>query len=181
MDKRQVDAPETTSELLSLEYLDTCVADLVQIYVIDQWEVQDEPEHLRTICDLILHPSPFTQQRLTLYQQILARGHVRVRQQPAHLELRLSGLVKQQNDHWVVKNPIYRAIFTPAWVAQSLQDLSPPHPSHPLQQATIIGTTPSRYAWIALVIISTLISGSLGGLRAPGVLQPWELMSSHSR
>lgn len=175
LDERRVEDPDAAGKLLPLEELSAFVADLVQIYVIDQWEVQDEPEHLRTICDRTLQPSPFTQQRLRLYQRILTHGRVRVRRQPEHLELHLTGLVKQQNGHWVVKNPIYRAIFTPAWVARALQDLSPARPSHPLPEAAIHGTTPSRYAWIVLAIISALISGSLWGLRTVGVLQPWEL------
>ena len=49
------------------------IESLVTQYIIDNWESQDEPEHLRTIRDRILNSKELTSRLLGLYQQILQR------------------------------------------------------------------------------------------------------------
>ncbi len=73
------------------------IRQLVQKYVIDNWESQDEPEHLKTIRDRILRNEQRTSRRLGLYQQILQQGEITADDSSEQMELRLSGLVVKQN------------------------------------------------------------------------------------
>ncbi|MEL6815325.1 MAG: AAA-like domain-containing protein, partial [Cyanobacteria bacterium J06598_3] len=104
---------------------------LVQTNIIENWQSNDEPEHLRTIRDRLLQDEQRAARRLGLYQQILAHdGHPVARANTAdlnrgHIELRLSGLVVEKQSQLEVYNPIYAAIFTPEWAAQKLADLRP--------------------------------------------------------
>lgn len=161
---------EQAFELLSAEQASAFVAALVNASVIAQWETQDEPEHLRTIRDRILQTS-HSSRLLKRYQQILRHGQIKVRQQADHLELRLSGLVVQQADSWVVKNPIYRAIFNPAWVRQVLAERSVPRLA---RHQTVVG---QRFAWAMVALVSLTTTGAVLSLRFAGVLQPWELQA----
>lgn len=102
------------------------VADLVQTQLIDQWESHDRPEHLRTIRDRILRStSNRTARLLELYQQILQQGEVPTEASTDHMELRLSGLVVNQQAHLQVYNPIYQAIFNAEWVADAFAEIRP--------------------------------------------------------
>ena len=47
------------------------IAELVQAYIINNWEENDNPEHLGTICDRILSNQQRTSQLLGIYQQII--------------------------------------------------------------------------------------------------------------
>ncbi|MEA5565502.1 AAA-like domain-containing protein [Anabaena sp. UHCC 0399] len=96
------------------------VEQIVQSQIINNWETQDEPEHLRTIRDRLLRNTPKTIQLLQLYQQILQQGKIRFEKLPEYLELFLSGLVAQHQGHLTVKNPIYDRIFNLVWVNQKL-------------------------------------------------------------
>jgi class 3 adenylate cyclase len=96
------------------------VEQIVQQQIINNWEAQDEPEHLRTIRDRILRNTPKTIQLLQLYQQILQQGQIPAHNSPEYLELRLSGLVVQHQGSLTVKNPIYARVFNLDWVNQKL-------------------------------------------------------------
>lgn len=161
---------EQAFELLSAEQTSTFVGEMVNASVITQWETQDEPEHLRTIRDRILQTSR-SSRLLKCYQQILRHGQIQVRQRADHLELRLSGLVMQQADSWVVKNPIYRAIFNPAWVQQVLAERSVP------RLAGYRTSLARRFAWAAIALVALTTTGSVLGLRSAGMFQPWELQA----
>ena len=50
------------------------IDDLVKTHIIDHWEAQDNPEHLRTIRNRLLMDEQRTPRLLGLYQQILERG-----------------------------------------------------------------------------------------------------------
>lgn len=52
------------------------VEQIVQQQIVNNWEAQDEPEHLRTIRDRLLRNTPKTIQLLQLYQQILEQGQI---------------------------------------------------------------------------------------------------------
>ena len=93
--------------------------------VIQNWETHDEPEHLRTIRDRILYQPAITSRLLGLYQQILSTRRVPSTQSIEQTELLLSGLITQQRGQLMVKNPIYRAVFSESWVAQQLAKLRP--------------------------------------------------------
>ncbi|WP_445632967.1 Serine/threonine protein kinase [Nostoc sp. DSM 114161] len=123
------------------------VEKLVRSRIIQDWESQDEPQHLRTIRDRLLF---FNQQQagrlLSLYHQILqaeAQEHRRnysqsfplcsptscsplyptpIDDSPEQTELLLSGLIEKCNGYLKIKNPIYRTIFNSEWVLTQLNN-----------------------------------------------------------
>ncbi|MEM7797112.1 MAG: CHASE2 domain-containing protein, partial [Cyanobacteria bacterium P01_C01_bin.118] len=98
---------------------------IVQTRLIENWEAQDEPEHLRTIRDRILNRPALTSRLLGLYQQVLGSQSVSFDGSQEQTELLLSGLVVNCQGHLQVKNPIYRTIFNDDWVTQQLSLLRP--------------------------------------------------------
>lgn len=108
------------------------VEKLVRSHIIENWEAQDEPEHLKTIRDRLLRSRASTRRLLILYQKILQQGEIPADDTPEQRELRLSGLVVKQSisekyGHAILKvyNRIYAAIFNPHWVAKELDALRP--------------------------------------------------------
>jgi WD40 repeat protein len=119
---------------------------LVRSHVIENWESQDDPEHLRTIRDRILSNEQRTSRLLGLYQQILippqppltkggeqdlpplkkgGQEGIAADDSSEQMELRLSGLVVKQNCQLRVYNRIYEAVFNQTWVNQQLAKLRP--------------------------------------------------------
>ena len=101
------------------------VANIVQASIINNWERQDEPEHLRTIRDRLLHNENKRSQLLGLYQQILQQGRIAIDSSSAQMELQLSGLVIKQSGYLKVANKIYQHVFTQNWVTRNLQAIRP--------------------------------------------------------
>ena len=137
------------------------VEQVVKSRIIENWEAQDEPEHLKTIRDRILRNQQKAGQLLGLYQQILESatppqsplskgglnaaapltqtqiaalapplnkeglGEVLADGSPEQTELRLSGLVVQQQGKLKVYNRIYEQIFNQNWVEKQLEKLRP--------------------------------------------------------
>jgi hypothetical protein len=101
------------------------VDQLVQTYIIDQWQTQDEPEHLRTIRDRLLHSEKSAVQVLTLYQQILENGGCLADESVAQVALRLSGIVVKQGNQIQVQNRIYATVFNCNWIDHELNQLRP--------------------------------------------------------
>jgi hypothetical protein len=96
------------------------IENLVQTQVIDNWESQDEPEHLRTIRDRILKSERQAAQLLEIYRQILQQGEIPVVDTPQARELLLSGLVVKQQGFLKVHNRIYKLIFDNSWMEQHI-------------------------------------------------------------
>ncbi|MDF0554641.1 AAA-like domain-containing protein [Kamptonema sp. UHCC 0994] len=106
------------------------IEDLVKDRIINNWEAQDEPEHLKTIRDRILRSRHNTCRLLVLYQQILQNpltktGGVIADDSPEQIELRLSGLVVKYHNKLKVYNPIYESVFNSSWVEKELENLAP--------------------------------------------------------
>ncbi|MEM9002985.1 MAG: AAA-like domain-containing protein [Cyanobacteria bacterium P01_F01_bin.86] len=93
---------------------------IVRTHVIDHWESKDEPEHLRTIRDRILH-SEQSCELLQLYKRILCGEQISASNELEQLELRLTGLVVKKAGYLAVANPIYHTIFEINWVNQQLK------------------------------------------------------------
>ena len=93
---------------------------IVQSRVIENWEAQDEPEHLKTIRDRLLHSDCQPVRLLELYQQILHQGEVTTPETPEVEELLLSGLVIEQQGNLRVHNRIYQLVFDEHWVKTML-------------------------------------------------------------
>lgn len=104
---------------------------IVRSRIIENWEAQDEPEHLKTISDRLLRSSSDPSRLLALYQQILLEGEIPADDSSEQMELRLSGLVlKQQGKKYrqpvlKVYNRIYGEIFNLSWVERELGNLRP--------------------------------------------------------
>lgn len=94
------------------------IEQLVRTHIIEQWEIMDEPEHLRTIRDRLLSCEPYVPKILELYYQILEQETVFSNDDRLQNELILSGLVTQKGNMLQVSNPIYQLIFNQAWVEQ---------------------------------------------------------------
>ncbi|HEY9665810.1 MAG TPA: AAA-like domain-containing protein, partial [Coleofasciculaceae cyanobacterium] len=101
------------------------VEELVFRHIIDNWESQDEPEHLRTIRNRILRNSQRVARLLGIYQQIWEQGEISTDDSPEQMELLLSGLVEKQQGFLKVKNPIYQNVFDLKWVEEQLASVRP--------------------------------------------------------
>ncbi|MGK7941992.1 MAG: AAA-like domain-containing protein [Crocosphaera sp.] len=97
---------------------------LVKEYILDNWQYQDQPEHLKTIGDRLLDNETKAIQLLGLYQQVLL-SKIKVDHSPEQIELRLSGIVGIKGDYLQVYNPIYQRIFNLDWVQENLAKLRP--------------------------------------------------------
>ncbi|MHC5915240.1 MAG: AAA-like domain-containing protein [Nostoc sp.] len=93
----------------------------VESQIIDNWESQDEPEHLRTIRDRILSNQQRASYLLKLYQQIQQLGEIDSNNSIEVRELQLSGLIVKKQEKLKVYNPIYREVFNENWVERQLE------------------------------------------------------------
>jgi len=116
---REID--RVSAELPSPEEL---VEYVVRTYIIDNWEVQDEPPHLKTIRDRI-RSSSRAGQLLGLYQTVVIRNHIVQDGSPQQVALRLTGLVVERLGTLQVYNPIYREVFNAAWIRNMLESVRP--------------------------------------------------------
>jgi hypothetical protein len=100
------------------------VGELVQDKIIQNWEAQDDPQHLRTIRDRL-----FIREKqgrlLGLYQQIVQQRQMPGDNSQDQVDLRLTGLVVKQDSKLQVYNPIYAAVFHQDWVEWELTKLRP--------------------------------------------------------
>ncbi|BAY22094.1 WD-40 repeat-containing protein [Calothrix sp. NIES-2100] len=101
------------------------VENLVRSYIIDKWESQDEPEHLRTIRDRILRNEQFAGSLLGIYRQLLQGMEVPTDDSREQVELLLSGLVCRKEGRLTVRSPIYQEVFNLEWVEKQLANLRP--------------------------------------------------------
>ncbi|MEO1354038.1 MAG: AAA-like domain-containing protein, partial [Cyanobacteria bacterium J06635_15] len=101
------------------------IGQLVQTRIIDNWEAQDDPEHLKTIRDRLLSNEATQGQRLGLYQQILSGEAVAADSSREQMDLRLSGAVVERDRRLYPHTPIYAAILSEAWVKSALANLRP--------------------------------------------------------
>lgn len=101
------------------------VEELVRWRIIENWESQDEPEHLRTIRDRILRNEQRAGQMLGLYKQILQQQRIPADDSLEQMELRLTGLVLKRQAYLEVYNRIYKKVFDESWVNKQLAELRP--------------------------------------------------------
>lgn len=101
------------------------IGQLVHQHIVQNWESQDNPPHLRTIRDRIRGSGQRRGRLLGLYKQIFLCNSIPVEDSPDQLELQLSGLVVKQQGMLRVYNRIYAAVFNFAWVQQELSSLRP--------------------------------------------------------
>jgi PAS domain S-box-containing protein len=116
---------ETVPLVLSPGMADFWVEGLVKTALLDHWEAQDEPIHLRTIRDHLFWHQTRTARLLGLYQQLLEGETVPSDDSREQSDLLLSGLVVRRGNHLAIKNRIYREVFTLDWVSRQLHRLRP--------------------------------------------------------
>lgn len=96
------------------------IENLIRTNIIENWETQDEPEHLRTIRDRILKGERQATEMLELYRQILEQGQVRAVDSLDERELILSGLLIKEQSCLKIHNRIYEVIFNNSWITQHI-------------------------------------------------------------
>jgi hypothetical protein len=104
------------------------VEQVVRSQIIENWESQDEPEHLRTIQARILRDEQRAGYLLELYQQVRLseeQAEVTADETLEQSELQLSGLVIRQQGKLRIYNQIYREIFNSNWIENHLNNLRP--------------------------------------------------------
>lgn len=108
------------------------ISHLVRSQVINNWMIQDEPEHLRTVQNYLLHDPTQTGRVLGLYQRILEDDTTKIllntnltHKADEIIMLLLSGLVVRIGDTLTVRNHIYQEVFSLGWVRQQLTELRP--------------------------------------------------------
>lgn len=101
------------------------VEELVTYRIINNWEEQDNPQHLRTIRDRIFNSKEPTLKLLKLYQKIRQQQELPVDDSPEQSELLLSGLVLENNRKLKIYNRIYEFVFDSQWVSEFLADKRP--------------------------------------------------------
>jgi hypothetical protein len=105
------------------------VEEVVNSKIINNWFVQDEPVHLKTIQKRFDQRSKDKQlafRSLGLYKKILENQSLNVNvdnSQEEESELKLSGLVLQQNNILKPYNPIYTKIFDVNWVEAEMRKI----------------------------------------------------------
>ena len=98
---------------------------LVESRLIDNWEAQDNQEHLKTIRKRLLDDEQNAGYLLELYRQIRQAEEILANNQPEERELQLSGLIVKRDSKLRVYNPIYRVVFDGAWIGAELRKLRP--------------------------------------------------------
>ena len=101
------------------------ITNIVQKFIVKNWESQDEPVHLKTIRDRLLLNEKKVGELLGLYQRILKYGSIEADDSPEQTELRLSGLVVKCNSKVIVYNKIYQGVFNQKWVSKELKKIRP--------------------------------------------------------
>ncbi|BAY93228.1 ABC transporter substrate-binding protein [Tolypothrix sp. LEGE 11397] len=101
------------------------IKELVKSRIIDNWEFQDEPQHLRTIRDRIINSKEPMVKLLKFYLEILRYHDLPSNNSPEQSELVLSGLLEEKAGKLKVYNLIYESVFDSNWVAEMLADIKP--------------------------------------------------------
>ena len=124
---------------LAPQEINSWIEQLVRQCIVQHWEIQDEPQHLRTIRDRSLFTVPnsprlckdyivpssqqysllkndLTPTNLSVYREVLHNGFVMVDKSFEQQQCLLTGLVTVRENKLVVSNPIYREIFNLTWV-----------------------------------------------------------------
>ena len=93
--------------------------------IIENWEYNEEPEHLQTIKNRLLTSKYSTSKLLRLYQKILQRGKISAKNNPLQAELQLAGIVRKEEGKLKVYNPIYAQAFNRNWIEKVLAEKEP--------------------------------------------------------
>jgi WD40 repeat protein len=98
---------------------------LVKQQIIENWEQQDEPKHLRTIRDRLLYNDDSAGRLLGIYQRLLQGEKIFTDDGREQMELLLSGLVVREQGQLSIKCAIYQQVFGLEWVQAKMTALRP--------------------------------------------------------
>lgn len=98
---------------------------LVNKYIVNNWEYQDEPPHLKPIRDRLLRNKDQINRILGCYQTVLQGKPLAREDSRERLELRLSGLITPIDGKLQVSNRIYASVFNQAWLNEVLASQRP--------------------------------------------------------
>lgn len=166
------------------------VENLVRFGVIENWESQDEPEHLKTIRDRLLRSGQRSERLLKLYQRILQHSEITADDTSEQMALRLSGLVVKQQNSLRVYNRIYAAVFNHSWVDRALSNLRAYESGLTASVAVNYQTVPAerksrqiltnKRRLQTVLLLSMAITVLVIGMRQLGLLQAVELQAFDS-
>ena len=97
------------------------IEDLVTTNTIDNWETQNEPEHLRTISDRLLSLGNSTIPTLKQYCRILEQGEIAHLNSPEHIK---SGLIVKREKMLRIANRIYATVFDRNWLNKTIGQIN---------------------------------------------------------
>ncbi|MDJ0556778.1 MAG: AAA-like domain-containing protein, partial [Microcoleaceae cyanobacterium MO_207.B10] len=117
------------------------VEKLVMSHIIENWEYNDEPEHLQTIRNRLINSKYSTYKLLRLYQQILQQGNISVKNNSLQTELQLAGIVRKEEKELKIYNPIYAQVFNQNWIEKVLGEKYPTR-------------TKDHIRWVSLLLLS---------------------------
>ncbi|MGF1488284.1 MAG: AAA-like domain-containing protein [Prochloraceae cyanobacterium] len=100
------------------------VEQLIIKEIIENWENKDEPEHLKTIRELLTKNKDNPRLLLETYREILVTGEIKDKKNWENIELFLSGIVRKEAGKLKVYNRIYETVFNLDWVDIEIQKLS---------------------------------------------------------
>ncbi len=103
---------------ISISKIEDFIKELVQTKLIENWEAQDEPPHLKTIRDRLCRPDDKIIDRLEVYQQLVQHNALPSDNSSEQMELRLSGIAVKQGSQIKIYNPLYAAVFDYKWVTK---------------------------------------------------------------
>ena len=99
------------------------VENLIRTFIIQDWEANDNPPHLRPIISKLISHNEKTIRLLNLYRDILLHRKVKPRHNSCAAELILSGLIIQVQDSLQINNLIYQEVFNLEWAEKTLEDV----------------------------------------------------------
>ncbi|MBD1913649.1 AAA-like domain-containing protein [Leptolyngbya sp. PL-A3] len=112
------------SESIPFQQEEAWITDLVHTQILENWEFNDEPEHLRTIRDRLCQDEQQATRLLDLYHRVWQQEEIVVADSPDQAELLLSGLVIEEGDRLRVHNRIYEKIFNDTWIQRTQMTLN---------------------------------------------------------
>jgi AAA-like domain len=101
------------------------VEKLARSHIIDNWEKQDEQEHLKTIKNYLLNNNQKAGYLLELYRRVLKQQEINTIDSSEERDLQLSGLVVKEGGNLRIYNPIYEQVFNEQWINSELGQLRP--------------------------------------------------------
>lgn len=113
---------------LSEKNISAEIDQVVQARIVNNWEAQDTPIHLKNLENRMVQGRKYGQGHLLkTYKQILSMRTegIKANDSNKQMQLRLTGLVVKRNGRLIVYNPIYTKVFNEQWVEEKLRDLRP--------------------------------------------------------